>query len=86
MAKNCFPDPKLCPLQISVILNKNKMSISLIFHELLFEKLIYLKFRQDVSKGIKEKSEILETLGERVLEFWLPVWWRGPKSSNPSPR
>ena len=24
-------------------------------------------------KGIKKKSEIWETLGERVLEFWLPV-------------
>ena len=23
--------------------------------------------------GIKKKSEILETLGGRVLEFWLPV-------------
>ena len=24
-------------------------------------------------KRIREKSEVLETLGERVLEFWLPV-------------
>ena len=30
--------------------------------------------------SIKEKSEILETPGERVLQFWLPVWWRGPKA------
>ena len=25
-------------------------------------------------KGIKENSDILETLDGRVLEFWLPVW------------
>ena len=61
------------------------MFISLIFHELLFEKLIHLKFRHDVSKRHKSEVRNLETLGERVLEFWLPVWWRSQKNFNPPP-
>ena len=35
-------------------------------------------------KGIK-RSQKFWRLGERVLEFWLPVWWRGPKSAPPPP-
>ena len=34
-------------------------------------------------KGIKEKSEILETLSERVVEFWLPVDGAGQKAPPP---
>ena len=92
MANNCFPDPKLYPQQISVILNKGKNVHIPYFSWPLVRKMTAATPLADEStwnfatmcpKGVKKKSEILETLGERVLEFWLPVWWCGPKSLPP---
>ena len=41
-------------------------------------------FARMCPKDQKEKSETLETLGERVVEFWLPGCWR--RQTPPPPQ
>ena len=92
MASNCFPDPKLYPLQISAILNKNK-NVHIPYFSWPpcskndcsnpLEDQFTWNFATMCAKVIKEKSERLATLGERILEFWPPVRWRGTNPPSP---
>ena len=100
MANDCFLDPNCTSLQSLAILTKNKnfyipkFSWPLISWKMTaaqhtppppsVNKFIW-NFATMCPKGIKE-SEIFEAIGERVLEFWLTVWWCRPKSPSPLPR
>ena len=88
-----FSWPKLYPrpLQISAILNENKNVHIPYFSWPVVQKVtaalsladqLTWNFATMCWKGIKKNSEILETLGERVLKFWLQS---GQKSPPPLP-